>query len=199
MRADRRVRLAELRTAEGAPLPAGLHQALELELDRLELVLRQIAGLEKARNAVLTGEPAPAGSVERKIQDLAKLRGVGPQSATLLAREVFYRTFRNRRHLAAYLGLDGSPWRSGQLQREQGISKQGNARARTALIELAWLWRKHQPRSALSRWFEQRARQQHSLTTRIAIVALARKLAIALWRFVETGSLPEGAQMKKAA
>lgn len=198
-RADRRARLAELRTAEGEPLPPSLRHAIELEVDRLELVLTQIAKLEKARNAVLKAPAAERGTVERKIQDLASLRGVGPQCATLLAREVFYRSFRNRRQLGRYLGLDGSPYSSGSVKREQGISKVGNARARTTMIELAWLWLTHQPKSALSLWFNERVGKGRGLVVRITIVALARKLAIALWRFIETGLPPEGAQKKKAA
>jgi transposase len=113
----------------------------------------------------------------------------------VLTNEVFYKDFRNRREVAGYVGLAPSPWKSGGTDREQGISKAGNRRARHTAIELAWLWLKHQPDSALSRWFRARTQGANKRMKRIAIVALARKLMVALWRYLTTGLVPEGAVM----
>ena len=113
--------------------------------------------------------------------------------------EVFFRDFKNRREVGSYFGLTGTPFDSGGTRREQGISKAGNPRARTMAIELAWLWRRHQPGSALSRWFEERVGDQKGRVKRIAIVALARKLMVALWRFLEHGLVPEGAIVRATA
>jgi transposase len=119
---------------------------------------------------------------------------VGPVFAATLTNEVFYKDFRNRREVAGYFGLAPSPWRSGSINREQGFRKAGNPRARGKAIELAWLWLRHQPDSALSRWFRQRTLNASKRTRRIAIVALARKLIVALWRYLTTGLIPEQAQ-----
>ena len=121
---------------------------------------------------------------------------LGAAFAGTLVDEVFYKDFDNRRQVASYVGLAPSPWQSGGLDREQGISKAGNPRARRAAIEMAWLWLRHQPESALSRWFEQRTAGASKRQRRIAIVALARKLIVALWRYLTTGLVPEGAVMK---
>ena len=109
--------------------------------------------------------------------------------------EVFFRTFRNRREVAGYLGLTASPWCSGTLQRDQGIAKAGNPRARRMAIELAWLWVRHQPGSALALWFQARVGAAKGRLRRIMLVALARKLMIALWRYVTAGVIPEGAAL----
>ena len=116
--------------------------------------------------------------------------------ASRLVNEAFYKDFRNRREVGAYFGLDGTPWRSGDINREQGISKAGNRRARHAAIELAWFWLLHQPDSALSKWFRQRTANASKRIRRITIVALARKLMVALWRFLTTGLVPQGAVFK---
>lgn len=217
LRADRRARLAELRTAGGAPLPAHQCGEMEHELTRLELVLEQIKEVEGERDALARRAPAPAPAVSTMsaparapvasepagedagrpmIQALVKLKAIGPELATRLIREAFYRCFTNRRQVGAFFGLDGSPWRSGGIAREQGISKSGNRRARVAAIELAWLWVRFQPESALSRWFQARAAGQTRAVRCKAIVALARKLMIALWRYVRLGLVPEGAVFK---
>ena len=112
--------------------------------------------------------------------------------------EGLFRQFRNRRQLAAYAGLAPSPWQSGTVKGEQGISKSGNPRLRTTAIELAWLWLRHQPETALNRWFRERVRTDRGRVRRVSIVALARKLLVALWRFVTDGAVPEGAQLKAA-
>jgi transposase len=132
------------------------------------------------------------------IHDLAQLCGIGPESATLLVREVFCRDFRNRQALGAYVGLTPTPYASGNMQREQGISKDGNRRARALIVEIAWMWRRHQPSSALSQWFKTRVGATKGRISRVMIVALARKLLIALWRFAKDGVVPEGATLKAA-
>lgn len=123
---------------------------------------------------------------------LCALRGVGHASAAILAREVFARPFASRGQLGSYLGLTPSAYDSGCMSRCQGISKAGNCWARRTLIEVAWLWQKHQPDSPLSRWYAERTTGQSPRTRRIMLVALARKLAIVLWRYVETGLVPDG-------
>jgi transposase len=125
---------------------------------------------------------------------LLGLRGIGPQFANVLWTEGFCRRFANRRQIAAYAGLAATPWRSGAIVHEQGVSKAGNPRLRTTMIQLAWLWLRHQPQSALARWFKvqsQRGRKS-------AIVALARKLLVALWKYVTQGVVIEGAVLKAA-
>lgn len=116
----------------------------------------------------------------------------------MLQLEAFFRSFGNRREVAAYAGLAPMPWKSGRIDREQGISKAGNPRLRTTMVELAWLWLRHQPGSALSSWFRERVGQTKGRVRRIAIVALARRLLVALWRYVEAGVMPEGAEIKAA-
>ena len=132
---------------------------------------------------------------ERRDQ-LQRLKALGPSFATTLTSELFYKDFDNRRQVAAYCGLPPSPWRSGGIDREQGISKAGNRRARHKAIELAWLWLRHQGDSALSRWFRARTANAGKRAKRIAIVALARKLIVALWRYLTSGLIPEQATMK---
>ena len=188
-----RAELATLRDIEGAALPAGLVRRLERELARLAVVVEQIAAVEMVRDE-LVATPTDATAV--KAANLAKLKSIGAQTATVLAREVFYRSFDNRRQVSSYTGLCPSPWRSGGMVREQGVSKAGNARVRTCAIELAWLWLRWQPDSALSKWFRARVGDARGRVRRIAIVALARKLMVALWRYVETGLVPDGAVLK---
>jgi transposase len=165
-------------------------------LDRLELVLVQIAEIERQRDAVL--ETKTPGQSEQVIRNLVRLSGIGIQSATLLVREAFVRHFRNAKALGAYAGLAGTPYRSGGLQREQGISKAGNSRRRVALVELAWLWLRYQPGSTLARWFNKRLADGQGRMKKVLIVALARKLLIALWKYATRGVLPEGARLKVA-
>ena len=129
---------------------------------------------------------------------LLQLKGIGPEIAARLWLEALYRTFSNRRQVAAYAGLTPTPWQSGDSSREQGVSKSGNPRLRTTIIELAWLWLRHQPGSALSRWFRERVGDRRGRVRMVAIVAVARKLLIALWRYVTQGVLPEGADLKTA-
>jgi transposase len=192
-----RTRLENLRTRDGRLLPERLRAELIRELERLELVVKMIAVVEAERNAIVAGEAdAPAYPHAGKVQALAKLKGIGPGFAMGLSGEVFYRNFANRRELASYVGLTPAPFRSGAVDRDQGITKAGNAKARSLMIELAWMWRRHQPGSALSGWFRERVRDQRGRARRIAIVALARKLLVALWRYVEVGLIPSGAVLK---
>ena len=123
---------------------------------------------------------------------LQRIRGIGENFAAVLVREVLYRSFGNRRQLASYVGITPMPYQSGGMDRDRSISRAGNPRARTPLIQLAWLWLRYQPDSALARWFRERVGTLQGRTRRIAIVAMARKLLIALWRYVETGVVPDG-------
>ena len=195
LKRDRRARLAALRTGDGGALPPRLAAEIGRELTRLELVLAMIAEIEAERDAIATAK-AVTHPHAAKIQRLAKLKAIGPEFATVLTGEVFYRAFANRRQVAAYVGLDASPFRSGGMCRDQGIAKAGNPKARTTMIELAWTWLRHQPNSALSRWFRERVGALKGRPRRIAIVALARKLLVALWRYLETGLVPDGATLK---
>ena len=195
-RRDRRVRLEQLQTALGGPIPPHAHAKIVRMLDRLELVLAQLVELERQRDAVIEDE-AP-GRAERMIQHLARLRGIGMQSATLLVREAFVREFTNGKALGAYAGLVATPYSSGGSEREQGISKAGNRRLRTAAVELAWLWLRYQPDSALVRWFHGRVGTGRRRVRKVLIVALARRLLIALWRYATQGVLPEDASLKAA-
>ena len=163
-------------------------------IDRLELVLEQISEPDRARDAVLEEEaPDKAG---RMIQELVKLRGIGVQSATVLVHEAFVREFANGKALGSYAGLTATPYSSGGTEREQGIDKAGNRRLRTVMVELAWLWQRYQPGAAQVRWFRERVSGTGARMRKVMVVALARKLLIALWRFATQGVLPEGAIMK---
>ena len=191
---DRRARLVALTTGDGRPLPERLKAEIGRELDRLELVASQLAAVERERDA-LVAQTAEADACAAPAA-LIRLRGIGPELAALLWLEALFRRFGNRRQIAAYAGLTPSPWQSGGIDREQGIAKSGNPRLRRAMIELAWFWVRHQPGSALSRWFVERVGAARGRVRRIAIVALARKLLVALWRYVRQGVVPEGAVLK---
>jgi transposase len=189
--------LKHQRDGQGQPVPRHLLAEVEREHARLMLVGEQIEAVAEA-TAASDRSAAAAGKVTRKDL-LLRLKGLGPVVAATLANEVFYKDFRNRREVAGYFGLAPSPWQSGGTAREQGISKSGNRRARHQTIELAWLWLRHQPGSALSEWFRRRTAQASGRLRRIAIVALARKLVVALWRYLTTGLVPEGAALKPQA
>ena len=190
-------RLAELRTGLGEPLPANAHAKIKRLLARLELVLAQIAELERERDAVVETEAPDKAS--KMIQQLTGLHGIGVQSATVLVREAFVRRFANGKALGSYAGLASSPYSSGGIDREQGIGKAGNRRLRTVMVELAWLWTRYQPDAAQVCWFRERVGSTGPRVRKIMVVALARKLLIALWRFVIDGVVPEGAVLKPAA
>jgi transposase len=194
---NRRQRLATLRTGLGEPIPPNALAKIERLLSRLELVLAQIAELERGRDAVAeSSSPDEAGKM---IQQLCSLRGIGVQSATVLVREAFVRRFANGKALGSYAGLTATPYSSGGIEREQGIGKAGNRRLRTVMVELAWLWQRYQPGAALINWFRERTGSAGRRGRKVMVVALARKLLIALWRFAVDGVVPEGATMKPAA
>ena len=157
-------------------------------------MLRQLTAVEAERDAAVKG--AVASGLQPQLQLLTRLKGIGPEIATVLSAEVFYRDFRNRREVAAYAGLAPSPFISGGTCRDQGISKAGNPLARTAMVELAWIWVRYQPGRELAAWFRQRAGAAGGRVRRIATVALARKLLVALWRYLEHGVVPTGAVLK---
>ena len=197
LRRDRRARLEALRTGDGRELPSHLKAQIGRELDRIELLLDQIKAVEAAQDALLATarKPASEQAVPDPVTMLLALRGIGANFAAVLWSEAFYRQFANRRQVAAYAGLAATPWQSGGIRHEQGVSKAGNPTLRTTMIQLAWLWIRHQPQSALTRWFKERSQQGR----KSAIVALARKLLVALWKYVTAGVVIEGAVMKPAA
>jgi transposase len=179
LRRDRCKRLEDLRTGDGRPLPALLKAQISRERDALIAAEKETIS-----------PPTPAAM-------LLNIRGIGAEFAAILWSEGLFRHFNNRRQIAAYAGLAPSPWQSGSVDREQGVSKAGNPRLRTTLIQLAWLWLRHQPKSALALWFEERVKESGRLR-KTTIVALARKLLIALWKYVTLGVVIEGAVMKAA-
>jgi transposase len=182
-----RIDFGALKTAEGHPLPERLRRELEREYARLALIEAQLREVEKERDTTDAQDPL----VEQKRQMLVAVHGVGGTSAAILAREVFARSFASRRQLGSYLGLTPSAYDSGSMTRSQGISKAGNSWARRILIEIAWLWQKYQPASPLTNWYIEKTTGQSTRIRRIMLIALARKLAISLWRYVETGVVPE--------
>lgn len=190
---DRRERLEELQTGDSRPLPDHLKAQLRRELDRIELLMEQIKAVEAERDALLAREHAVALAPAAMLLDI---KGIGPEFAGILWAEGLFRHFANRRQVAAYAGLATTPWQSGSVDREQGVSKAGNPRLRTTLIQLAWLWVRHQPRSALSLWFEERVKRNGGRLKKTMIVALARKLLVALWKYVSAGVVIEGAVLK---
>ena len=182
---------AVLVTGDGRPLPQRLGREITREIERLAQVQAQIIEIERERDTT----PSSCVATERKRHDLLRLKGIGPAFSAIFARELYYRRFANRRQVASYIGLAPSPYDSGDGRRSQGISKAGNGLVRYAMIQAAWLWLKHQPQSALTQWFHRRTEGQGKRVRCIMIAALARKLAIALWRYVELGLIPEGATL----
>ncbi|MER9567161.1 IS110 family transposase [Mesorhizobium sp. M0571] len=197
LKRDRRTRLEELRTGDGRELPPNLKAEIVRALDRIELLLRQIKDVEAARDEVARNECDPS-TVAHGMSMLKQLRGVGADFAEVLWCEGLYREFANRRQLASYAGLTPTPWQSGSISREQGVSKAGNPRLRTVMVQLSWFWLLHQPRSALAQWFQERVALDGGRRRKPAIIALARKLLIALWKYVHHGAVIEGAVMKPA-
>ena len=188
--------LAQQRDCQGQAVPPRILTEIENEHARLMLVRKQLDAIERAPAAA---DPTPAAAeMTRRSEQLLQLKSLGPAFSTTLTQEVFYKDFSNRREVGSYFGLAPSPWQSGGTDRDQGISKAGNPRARCAAVELSWLWLRHQPDSELSQWFRQRTLKASKRTKRIAIVALARKLMVALWRYLTTGLVPAGALLKPA-
>jgi transposase len=187
--------VAALRTGDGRALSALLLAELDRLRRRLVFVLELIRELEADRARVLEEAKADDALVG-KIVALQCIRGIGDNFAAVLTREVFYRSFGNRRQLASYVGITPMPYQSGGMDRDRSISRAGNPRARATMIQLAWLWLRYQPDSALAIWFRERVGTLKGRTRRIAIVAMARKLLIALWRYVETGVVPAGVVLR---
>jgi transposase len=208
LRRDRRKRLETLQTGDGRPLPAKLKAQISRELDRLELLMAQIKAAEAELEGMLAAEsrkteaPQPRqeprqdkkaeAAVHNPVAMLLAIKGISTHSAVILWTEGLSRTFVNRRQLAAYAGLAATPWQSGTIEHEQGLSKAGNPRLRTIMVEIAWLWRRHQGQSELAKWFKTRGERGK----KVSIIALARKLLVALWKYVTQGVIIEGAVMK---
>ena len=190
-------RLETLRTPEGASLPPNTLAELRRNMARLRFVTEQIAEIEAARTEPL--EPAPEAGQNAMIRLLARVVGVGIETADMLVQEVLSRNLRDRRAVARYAGLTGAPDESGAKRREKGLAKAGNARVRRGMIQLAWRFLLFQKDSALSQWYRARTTDARGATRKTMIVALARKLLIALWRFAATGEVPQGVVLRPAA
>ena len=207
-------RLDAVRTGYGTPLPPGLRAELRRSAALLAVVAGQVAEVEAERDRIVAravagtmpvgdgGEPAVSGTMPEEdggsdpmIARLVGLRGVGANDAVLLAREVFCRGFRNRRELAGWAGLAPAPWASGERARSQGIDKAGPPWLRAQMVQLAWRWLRHQPASALSLWFRARAGAAGGRVRKVLLIALARKLLVALWRYATQGLAPDGAAL----
>ena len=193
--------LKNLQTRDGRPFPPMAMAEIKRQAKLLQLVNRMLDELNEqlARRAK---KPRLRRRVHEKYllpkaSQLQLLSGLGTTMSTVLATELFYRSFDNRRQLASYAGLTPTPYSSGSRERDQGISKAGNPIARHHAVELAWLWLMHQPDSAITKWFHQRVGDAKGRVRRIAIVAVARKVIVALWRFLETGLVPDGAHLRK--
>ena len=183
-----------VRLWDGSGLPGRLRKRLEREYQRMELLKEQIGELEQEREEVI--RTSQEQSVEQ-VRRLLQLKGIGVNSAWLYVMEFFaWRGFRNRREVGALAGLTPTPYQSGESSKERGISKAGNRPVRGMAIEIAWAWLRYQPESALTRWYNRRFAEGSSRVRRIGIVALARKLLIELWKYLETGTVPEGAYLK---
>lgn len=195
LKRDRRQRFEQMTTGDGRPISAHLKAAIGRLLDRLELLMTQIKAVEAMRDTLIAAKPVNQ-DVELRAAMLMQLRGVGPDFAEVIYSEGLYRHFKNRRQLASYAGLTPTPWQSGQVSRDQGVSKAGNSRLRTVMVQLSWFWLLHQPKSALAQWFQERVKLDGGRRRKTAIIALARKLLIALWKYVQFGELIEGAVMK---
>jgi transposase len=176
---------------DGTPVPPALKRRILHEFERWQLIERQISELETQRRVEIRTDPSPQGE---QVRGIMEFRGIGPNGAWLLVREFFgWREIRNRRELASLAGLTPTPYNSGGIEHEQGISKAGNRLVRWVMVELAWCWLEYQPGSELSRWYRRRFGGGNSGQRKVGIVALARKLLVALWRYLTGGEVPEGA------
>ena len=186
--------LDRVRQWNGQPIPAMLRARVVREWEKVVLVTTQLQALERARRCELR-EKGDASVAQ--VQQLLQLRGIGHQTAWLFVTELFaWRQFRNRREVGGITGMVGTPYRSGLFHHEQGISKAGNKRIRSMAIQIAWGWLIHQPRSALTRWYTERFARGGPVARKIGIVAVARRLVIDLWRYLDAGVVPEGAVFK---
>jgi transposase len=189
--------LEKLKPAEGGPLPANTLAEIKRDLARLAVVREHIAAIEKARVDRL--KRAPKTGPDAMVQLLARVIGIGIETADMLVREVLSRILRDRRAVARYVGLTGSPDESGSKRREKGLSRAGNARVRRGMIQLAWRFLMFQKQSALAQWYRARTAGATPAQRKSLIVALARKLLIALWRLATTGEVPDGLALRPAA
>jgi transposase len=192
-------KLDGIRTAEGTPLPENTRAELRRHLERLRLVREQIHVIEQERLRRLATAPAAEEGSHAMVRLLAQVVGIGIETADLLVHEVLSRKLRDRRAVARYAGLTGAPNESGERRREKGLARAGNARVRRGMIQLAWRFLLFQKDSALARWFHERTTDGRGATRKTMIVALARKLLIALWRFLTMGELPEGVVLRAAS
>jgi transposase len=188
--------LNALRTGDGRAMPPHLLAELHRLRQRLVLTMELIREVDAERATALATVPDETAS--RKIVALQRIRGIGENFAAVLVREVLYRSFGSRKQLASYVGLTPTPYQSGTMDRDRRIGRAGNPRARTTMVQLAWLWLRYQPESALAAWFRARVGTLQGRTRRIAIVAMARKLLIALWRYAKTGQIPDGVAVRAA-
>jgi transposase len=183
------LRRGEMRTFAGQPLAANLQTSLVIELTRLEAAEEKLKELNAASGQL-------DALARQRMEGLVRLRGIGQVGACALSTRLFWRQFDNRRQVGACVGLVGTPYDSGTMRQDQGISKAGDPRLRALLVELAWLWLRYQPDSAISVWFSQRTQGSGKRGKRVMIIAVARRLAIALWRYLKDGLVPEGARFK---
>jgi transposase len=197
LQGDVDAQLDQVHQWDGSPLPSALRTRLKRAWQQVGFLTAHIQTLEAERRALLRHRTDP---VIAQVRQLFTLRGIGVHSAWLYVMEFFaWRDFQTSKQVGALAGLTPTPYQSGQSRRELGIAKAGNRHIRAMAIEIAWAWRRFQPDSALSQWYERRFGAGSARLRKLGIVALARKLLIALWRFVKTGLLPEGAVLKPAA
>src|ERR671913_17709 len=192
-------KLEGLRTAEGTPLPENTRAELRRHLARLRVVREQIHAIEQERLRKLAAAPAGDKGPHAMVRLIGRVLGVGVETADMLVNEILSRHLRDRRAVARYAGLTGSPDESGRRRRERGLARAGSARVRCGMIQLAWRFLRFQRNSALAQWFHERTTDGRRNTRKTMIVALARKLLIALWRLVTTGEVPEGMVLRPAS
>jgi transposase len=190
-------RLASIRTPEGIAIPPNTLAELQRDMAHLRFVSDQIKAIERARLAGL--QQAPETRANAAIRLLNRISGIGIETADMLTHEILLRNLRDRRAVARYAGITGSPDESGKRRREKGLARAGNARVRRGLVQLAWRFLRFHPKSALAQWYQARTADARSGTRKTMIVALARKLLIALWRLVTTGEMPVGITLRAAA
>ena len=190
--------LETLRTAESTPLPDNAHAQLRRDLERLRLVRDQIHAIEAERLRALAAAPATATGPHAMVQLIARVFGIGVETADMLVSEVLSRDLRDRRAVARYAGLTGAPDESGKRRREKGLARAGNGRVRRGMIQLAWCFLIWQRDSRLARWFRERTADGRKTTRKTMIVALARKLLIALWRLGKTGEIGQDIKLRPA-
>jgi transposase len=191
--------LEALRIAEGVPLPQNTRAELRRDLARLRMVQEQIKAIEQQRLRDLEAASTAKMGSHAMVRLIARVVGIGVETADMLVHEILSRNLRDRQALARYAGLTGSPDESGNRRREKGLSRAGNARVRRGMIQLAWRFLQFQRESALAHWYRERTADRRSSTRKIMIVALARKLLIALWQLATSGQVPEGVLLRPAS